>query len=88
MLTYLLPWLTNIELVDSGLLLPAVTQCNPDYEVSSRTNGSGSSHQLKGTGWGSLHATSMVLNNLMYMTAKVCHVGTPNPFSDHMIQVI
>ncbi|XP_029923114.1 protein furry homolog isoform X1 [Myripristis murdjan] len=69
MLTYLLPWLTNIELVDSGLLLPAATQCNPDYEVSSRTNSSGS-HQLKGTGWGSLHATSMVLNNLMYMTAK------------------
>uniref|UniRef100_A0A8C9YVN3 FRY microtubule binding protein n=1 Tax=Sander lucioperca TaxID=283035 RepID=A0A8C9YVN3_SANLU len=30
----------------------------------------GSSHTLKGTGWGSLQATSMVLNNLMFMTAK------------------
>uniref|UniRef100_A0A667XRB5 FRY microtubule binding protein n=1 Tax=Myripristis murdjan TaxID=586833 RepID=A0A667XRB5_9TELE len=35
-----------------------------------RAGGYSGSHQLKGTGWGSLHATSMVLNNLMYMTAK------------------
>uniref|UniRef100_A0A8C4HGF7 Furry homolog a (Drosophila) n=1 Tax=Dicentrarchus labrax TaxID=13489 RepID=A0A8C4HGF7_DICLA len=70
MLTYLLPWLGNIELVDSGLLLPVFTPCTSDYDASSRTTSSGSSHQLKGTGWGSLQATSMVLNNLMFMTAK------------------
>ncbi|XP_050934918.1 protein furry homolog isoform X1 [Lates calcarifer] len=70
MLTYLLPWLSNIELVDSGLLLPVFTPCTSDYDSSSRTTSSGSSHQLKGTGWGSLQATSMVLNNLMFMTAK------------------
>lgn len=71
MLTYLLPWLGNIELVDSGLLLPIFTSCTSDYDTSSRTTSTGSSHQLKGTGWGSLQATSMVLNNLMFMTAKV-----------------
>ncbi|XP_041797379.1 protein furry homolog isoform X2 [Chelmon rostratus] len=70
MLTYLLPWLGNIELVDSGLLLPVFTPCTSDYDASSRTTSTGSSHQLKGTGWGSLQATSMVLNNLMFMTAK------------------
>lgn len=71
MLTYLLPWLGNIELVDSGLLLPVSTQCSSDYDMSRQGGGTGSSQQLKGTGWGSLQATSMVLNNLMFMTAKV-----------------
>uniref|UniRef100_A0A3Q3KBQ7 Furry homolog a (Drosophila) n=1 Tax=Monopterus albus TaxID=43700 RepID=A0A3Q3KBQ7_MONAL len=70
MLTYLLPWLGNIELVDSGLLLPVFTPCTPDYDASSRTTSASSSHHLKGSGWGSLQATSMVLNNLMFMTAK------------------
>uniref|UniRef100_A0A8C9Z182 FRY microtubule binding protein n=1 Tax=Sander lucioperca TaxID=283035 RepID=A0A8C9Z182_SANLU len=70
MLTYLLPWLSNIELVDSCLLLPVFTPCTSDYEASIRTTSTGSSHTLKGTGWGSLQATSMVLNNLMFMTAK------------------
>ncbi|KAM6987895.1 protein furry homolog isoform 2-T2 [Tautogolabrus adspersus] len=70
MLTYLLPWLSNIELVDSGLLLPVFTPCTTDYDAASRTTSTASSHQLKGSGWGSLQATSMVLNNLMFMTAK------------------
>ncbi|XP_061916437.1 protein furry homolog isoform X4 [Entelurus aequoreus] len=70
MLTYLLPWLGNIELVDSGLLLPAFTPPTSDYDSSSRGSGSSSTQQLRGSGWGSLQATSMVLNNLMYMTAK------------------
>lgn len=71
MLTYLLPWLGNIELVDSGLLLPSFTPCLSNYDASSQTTCTGSSQQLNGTGWGSLQATSMVLNNLMFMTAKV-----------------
>lgn len=71
MLNYLLPWLGNIELVDNGLLLPVFTPSSPSYEPSSQLTIIGSSHQLKGTGWGSLQATSMVLNNLMFMTAKV-----------------
>lgn len=68
MLTYLLPWLSNIELVDSGLLLPVFTPSTASYDSSTSTD---SSHPLKGAGWGSLQATSMVLNNLMFMTAKV-----------------
>lgn len=71
MLTYLLPWLGNIELMDSGLLLPVFTPCSSSYDTSSYAAGSGSPHQLRGSGWGSLQATSMVLNNLMFMTAKV-----------------
>ncbi|XP_034024286.1 protein furry homolog [Thalassophryne amazonica] len=69
MLTYLLPWLSNIELVDSGLLVPGFTHCTSDYEFPDQTHSTDLSY-LKGTGWGSLQATSMVLNNLMFMTAK------------------
>ncbi|XP_041849768.1 protein furry homolog isoform X2 [Melanotaenia boesemani] len=70
MLTYLLPWLGNIELVDSGLLLPVLTPSTPSYDSCSQITNTDSSAHLKGTGWGSLQATSMVLNNLMFMTAK------------------
>ncbi|XP_036381260.1 protein furry homolog isoform X2 [Megalops cyprinoides] len=70
MLTYLLPWLHNIELVDSGLLPPASSPCTPEEEARDRADSLGLSHQLKGSGWGSLQATSLVLNNLMFMTAK------------------
>ncbi|XP_041949099.1 protein furry homolog isoform X3 [Alosa sapidissima] len=69
MLTYLLPWLNNIELVDTGLP-PASSPCTPEEEARGRAGGLGISHRLKGNGWGSLQATSLVLNNLMYMTAK------------------
>lgn len=72
MLTYLLPWLGNIELVDSGLLLPSLAPSTPSYDSSNPLN-IGSPHQLKGSGWGSLQATSLVLNNLMFMTAKVTY---------------
>nr|XP_015197348.1 PREDICTED: protein furry homolog isoform X5 [Lepisosteus oculatus] len=70
MLTYLLPWLHNIELVDSGLLPPVSSPCTPEEEAKERADSLGLSHTLKGTGWGSLQATSLVLNNLMFMTAK------------------
>ncbi|XP_028321443.1 protein furry homolog isoform X2 [Gouania willdenowi] len=70
MLTYLLPWLENIELVDSRLLLPVFTSCSSAFDASSLLTRTGSSHPLKGSGWGSVQATSMVLNNLMFMTAK------------------
>uniref|UniRef100_A0A8C9W3I8 FRY microtubule binding protein n=1 Tax=Scleropages formosus TaxID=113540 RepID=A0A8C9W3I8_SCLFO len=69
MLTYLLPWLHNIELVDSGLL-PTSSPCTPEEEAQERTSSLGLAHWLKGSGWGSLQATSLVLNNLMFMTAK------------------
>ncbi|XP_028635587.1 protein furry homolog [Grammomys surdaster] len=70
MLTYLLPWLHNIELVDSRLLLPGSSPNSPEDEVKDREGEVTASHGLKGNGWGSPEATSLVLNNLMYMTAK------------------
>ncbi|XP_045140236.1 protein furry homolog-like isoform X1 [Echinops telfairi] len=74
MLHYLLPWMNNMELVD---LKPLPTARRPDggdgddgdalkdpeLMVTSR-------RWLRGEGWGSPQATAMVLNNLMYMTAK------------------
>lgn len=71
MLTYLLPWLHNIELVDSRLLLPGSSPSSPDDDVKDREGEVTASHGLRGSGWGSPEATSLVLNNLMYMTAKV-----------------
>ena len=70
MLTYLLPWLSNIELVDS--MLPPLPSPGPTVEEpAAQDKNVGPSHQLRGTGWGSIQATSLVLNNLMFMTAKV-----------------
>lgn len=71
MLSYLLPWLSNIELVDTGLLPPASSPCTPEEEPRGQGQAMGLSRSLKGNGWGSLQATSLVLNNLMFMTAKV-----------------
>ena len=71
MLTYLLPWLHNIELVDSRLLLPGSSPSSPEDEAKDREGDVTVSQGLKGSGWGSPEATSLVLNNLMYMTAKV-----------------
>ncbi|XP_028838756.1 protein furry homolog isoform X6 [Denticeps clupeoides] len=70
MLTYLLPWLNNIELVDTGLLPPTSSPCTPEEEARGHTDSLGLTHRLKGNGWGSLQATALVLNNLMFMTAK------------------
>lgn len=71
MLTYLLPWLHNIELVDSRLLLPGSSPNSPEDDGKDREGEVTASQGLKGNGWGSPEATSLVLNNLMYMTAKV-----------------
>nr|XP_033804350.1 protein furry homolog isoform X3 [Geotrypetes seraphini] len=70
MLTYLLPWLHNIELVDSRLLLPGSSPSTPEDIVKDKEGDTAGTHGLKGSGWGSPEATSLVLNNLMYMTAK------------------
>ncbi|XP_007889474.1 protein furry homolog isoform X1 [Callorhinchus milii] len=70
MLTYLLPWLRNIELVDGGLLAVTSNPQSPDEETQYKEDGTAVDYGLKGNGWGSPQATSLVLNNLMYMTAK------------------
>lgn len=75
MLSYLLPWLSNIELVDAGLP-PASSPCTPEEEPG-QGQAMGISLSLKGNGWGSLQATSLVLNNLMFMTAKVSSDSSP-----------
>ncbi|KAK2519136.1 Fry [Columba guinea] len=70
MLTYLLPWLHNIELVDNRLLLPGSSPTTPEDELKDKDGEITVTSGLKGNGWGSPEATSLVLNNLMYMTAK------------------
>ncbi|XP_043911662.1 protein furry homolog-like [Protopterus annectens] len=71
MLRYLLPWMNNIELVDQKPL-PAMRRSE---EEDNMKDGDGDimvncRRWLKGEGWGSPQATALVLNNLMYMTAK------------------
>lgn len=72
MLHYLLPWMNNIELVDLKPL-PAARRHDEDEDDSlkDRELMVTSRRWLRGEGWGSPQATAMVLNNLMYMTAKV-----------------
>uniref|UniRef100_G3S8V5 FRY like transcription coactivator n=1 Tax=Gorilla gorilla gorilla TaxID=9595 RepID=G3S8V5_GORGO len=71
MLHYLLPWMNNIELVD---LKPLPTARRHDEDendsLKDRELMVTSRRWLRGEGWGSPQATAMVLNNLMYMTAK------------------
>uniref|UniRef100_A0A8C1DBX3 FRY microtubule binding protein n=1 Tax=Cyprinus carpio carpio TaxID=630221 RepID=A0A8C1DBX3_CYPCA len=70
MLTYLLPWLSNIELVDGGLLPTVLSPSSSGDNRKGYTHNTSAPHLLRGTGWGSLQASSLVLNNLMFMTAK------------------
>ncbi|XP_078684764.1 protein furry homolog-like isoform X1 [Branchiostoma floridae x Branchiostoma belcheri] len=60
MMEYLLPWLQNLELVDE-FFSPASTVSSQDRRGD---------RVLRGEGWGSVQATNMVLNNLLYITAK------------------
>uniref|UniRef100_A0A6I8QGK6 FRY-like transcription coactivator n=1 Tax=Xenopus tropicalis TaxID=8364 RepID=A0A6I8QGK6_XENTR len=71
MLHYLLPWMNNIELVDLKPL-PTARRHEDEDEDSLRDRDMmvNSRRWLRGEGWGSPQATVMVLNNLMYMTAK------------------
>ncbi|XP_015983618.2 protein furry homolog-like isoform X2 [Rousettus aegyptiacus] len=71
MLHYLLPWVNNIELVDLKPL-PTARRHDEDEDesVKDRELMVTSRRWLRGEGWGSPQATAMVLNNLMYMTAK------------------
>ncbi|KAK7807964.1 hypothetical protein U0070_003036 [Myodes glareolus] len=71
MLHYLLPWMNNIELVDFKPLPSARRQDeDEDDSLKDREIMVTSRRWLRGEGWGSPQATAMVLNNLMYMTAK------------------
>lgn len=75
MLHYLLPWMNNVELVDFKPAARRPEDCGSgedDEDVRERENMMVNSRRwLRGEGWGSPRATTMVLNNLMFMTAKV-----------------
>ena len=80
MLHYLLPWMNNVELVDfKPAAAPAAAARRAD-DCSSSVDEEDDEREitmvnsrrwLHGEGWGSPRATAMVLNNLMFMTAKV-----------------
>ncbi|XP_071201895.1 protein furry homolog-like isoform X3 [Salvelinus alpinus] len=73
MLHYLLPWMNNVELVDfkpSPRRHEETPICEDEEDAHERDMMVNSRRWLRGEGWGSPHATTMVLNNLMFMTAK------------------
>uniref|UniRef100_A0A3Q0T083 Furry homolog, like n=1 Tax=Amphilophus citrinellus TaxID=61819 RepID=A0A3Q0T083_AMPCI len=74
MLHYLLPWMNNVELVDFKPAARRPEDCGSgedEEDVQDREVMMVNSRRwLRGEGWGSPRATTMVLNNLMFMTAK------------------
>ncbi|KAK2835881.1 hypothetical protein Q5P01_016365 [Channa striata] len=74
MLHYLLPWINNVELVDFKPTIRRPEDCGSveeDEDVHEREIMMVNSRRwLRGEGWGSPRATTMVLNNLMFITAK------------------
>lgn len=71
MLHYLLPWMNNVELVDFKPLLRRQEELEEEENTREREMMVNSRRWLRGEGWGSPQATTMILNNLMFMTAKV-----------------
>ncbi|XP_072295543.1 protein furry homolog-like isoform X5 [Eucyclogobius newberryi] len=74
MLHYLLPWMNNVELVDFKPTSQRSEDCGSGEEEEEVQDPDimmvNSRRWLHGEGWGSPRATAMVLNNLMFMTAK------------------
>ncbi|XP_068703466.1 protein furry homolog-like isoform X2 [Montipora foliosa] len=68
-LQYMLPWLSNIELVDVSNCFPSPPEVIIQTDEEAHT-GPMSPVKLDGEGWGSLEATQLVLNNLFYITVK------------------
>ncbi len=71
LLHYQLPWLENVELVNTTVPLvidkDQITG-NADFFENGKVL---RTFNLEGAGWGSVEASQMVLNNLFYITAKV-----------------
>ncbi|XP_055333456.1 protein furry homolog-like isoform X2 [Paramacrobiotus metropolitanus] len=59
LLTYIVPWMYNLELVDFSFHGTSDDVPVSDVPVS-----------MRGQGWGSPEATEMVLNNMMYISTK------------------
>lgn len=72
--------MNNVELVDFKPAARRPEDCGSgedDEDIHERDIMMVNSRRwLRGEGWGSPRATTMVLNNLMYMTAKV--INRPN----------
>ncbi|XP_037830132.1 protein furry homolog-like isoform X4 [Kryptolebias marmoratus] len=74
MLHYLLPWMNNVELVEFKPTTRRPEDCGSGEEEEDVHDQEmmmvNSRRWLRGEGWGSPRATTMVLNNLMFITAK------------------
>ena len=66
-LQYMVPWLANVELLEENHNSPYISHASPGHTSWQHP----SSAILRGTGWGSLDGTKLVLHNLLYITAKV-----------------
>lgn len=74
-LRYMLPWFRNVQLTDITCNRTAAnTRDSPEEESVANTDvESPFPHvEMTGDGWGSNRATQLVLNNLFFLTIKVC----------------
>ena len=71
-LQLMIPWLRNVELVEDNLRHNSVGH----PEAVLMVNSSSCNPLLKGTGWGSVDGTQLVLHNLLYLTARVTHTAS------------
>ncbi|CAG0924085.1 unnamed protein product, partial [Notodromas monacha] len=78
LLSYLLPWLSNMELIDRH-----VPPANPLDDIQYNSDNSPARMGTCRDGMGSVEATEMVLNNLFYITAEskrvVLYMGRSRP---------
>ncbi|XP_029647107.1 protein furry isoform X5 [Octopus sinensis] len=70
LLQCLLPWLYNMELIDSSAPTAAASPTSAMKTPPDAFSVTTSKTHLKDEGWGSAQATEMVLNNLFYITVK------------------
>ena len=83
-LLYMIPWLKNVELVDINATSEVEHKSSYDSDVDD--NGLVEADHLmkpislQGEGWGNVHASHMVLNNLFYLTVKVNVFSTVNVY--------
>ena len=71
----MLPWLCNVQLTDIACnKTTANTRDSPEGEPVENTDvESALPHvEMTGDGWGSNKATQLILNNLFFLTVKVC----------------
>ena len=81
-LQYMEPWLHNVELLDYSPHPHLINQCDLREET---TPPESTNPVLSGSGWGSVDGTTVVLHNLLYITAKVhCRCGHSDSLGHHL----